>query len=97
MTFGGRVHCMFCLNPLAAEIKQDRNGRPYLICHVCGLRAFLKTEMSLRGPSQLWGPLVRALQAGDVDAAQVMLEREGVKAKEDFDRELQRDAQLVAK
>jgi len=88
---------MFCLNPLAAEIKQDRNGRPYVICHVCGLRAFLKTEMSLRGPTMIWGPLVRALQASDVDAAKAMLAKESVKAKEAFDHELARDAELVTK
>ena len=97
MTFGGRVHCMFCCNPMAAEIKQDRNGRPYVICHVCGLRAFLKTEMSLRGPTMIWGPLVRALQAGDVEAAKAMLAKEAAVAKENFDHELTRDAELVAK
>jgi len=96
MTFGGKVHCMFCMNPLAAEIKQDRNGRPYVICRVCGMRAFLKTEMALRGPTMLWGPLVRALQAGDVTSAKEMVERETVIAEEAFNRELKRDAELVA-
>ena len=41
--------CLCCLNTACVELKQDKKGRPYTTCRMCGTRAFMHSQIALRG------------------------------------------------
>lgn len=96
MNIGQSIHCPFCLNAACFELRLDRRQRPYGICNICGTRAFMRSQMALRGIQALWGPLTRAIVDGNTAAAREMIETEAVKAKEDLKRAYERQPELVA-
>jgi hypothetical protein len=73
MTIGKKETCLYCLTPDSYEMKLDKKNKPYFICSCCGCRTFLRGEMSLRGPSVLWGPLASALRAKDSEVAAILV------------------------
>lgn len=73
MRIGQKETCLFCLTNDSLEMKLDKKSKPYFICSCCGVRAFLRGEMSLRGPSMLWGPLAAAFRARDAEVAKVLV------------------------
>jgi hypothetical protein len=77
MRIGESVECLFCLAPRGAglTLKLDKHQKPYLKCESCGSMVFLRGgNQALRGPTMLWGPLNRALQASDGEAGRAILE-----------------------
>lgn len=73
MEIGKKETCIFCLTPDCFEVKLDKKSRPYFSCGMCGARTFIRGEMSMRGPSLLWGPLASAFRSRDVNAAKVLV------------------------
>lgn len=73
MSVGERYTCLFCLTEHSYEMRLDKHGRPYFLCSSCGARTFLRGEVSLRGPSMLWGALSRTMRAGDVEASRALV------------------------
>jgi hypothetical protein len=75
-------------------LRVDKKQRPYFRCESCGTMVFLRGgNQALRGPSLLWGPMNRAMQASDAAAAKVLLDRAVAEnpersAKEKFDESL---------
>ncbi len=41
--------CWWCLTASAMALRLDRNGKPFLVCAVCGARGFMRTPVSLNG------------------------------------------------
>lgn len=76
MKVGQRVTCLFCLQESSLELRLDKLNRPYFICiGGCGARCFLRGDISLRGPSILWGPLTIAMRNNEAEVAQVLVNR----------------------
>jgi hypothetical protein len=73
MRIGQRQSCLFCLCANCFEAKLDRKSRPYFSCCSCGARVFIRNDMSLKGPTALWGALESALSVHDVEAARVLI------------------------
>jgi len=41
--------CWWCLTLAMMAVRLDRNGKPFLVCSVCGARGFMRTPASLNG------------------------------------------------
>lgn len=41
--------CVFCLASGAAEVRFDKRSRPYVVCRLCGTRAFVRNLEALYG------------------------------------------------
>ena len=61
--------CLCCLNTACVELKQDKKGRPYTTCRMCGTRAFMHSATALRGLTHFAPQLIalwRQATAGDL-------------------------------
>jgi hypothetical protein len=56
------------------RLRLDKRGRPFIICRICGTRAFIHGE-GWKGPQLLFGKLQVALDAGLVDGARELVRR----------------------
>lgn len=43
------ARCVFCLAKGGAEVRFDKNARPYLTCRLCLTRAFVRNLDAIRG------------------------------------------------
>jgi|GEM_PF-7126910 len=47
-TLSVKLACLSCGEPSSVRISEDKKGRPYAICGVCGTRSFLRHDRSVR-------------------------------------------------
>ena len=67
---GIEIDCMFCLAEGAGRVRIDKKSHPYVICHACGTRSFLKTTKSLAILGFLKSGLAQALKADEARVQQ---------------------------
>lgn len=74
MGIGQSYPCLFCLNKEhSMELKLDKKGRPYFVCWCCSCRIFTRSNISMRGPSILWGPLSISLRENNTAVASALV------------------------
>jgi len=48
LTLSERLACLPCGEPSSVRVSEDKKGRPYAVCSVCGARSFLRHDHSVR-------------------------------------------------
>jgi len=72
-----RYPCFHCLTQSSVDLKLDKKGRPYSVCQCCGVRAFIRNRMGLRGFKILAPELMKMWEnVADGMSTQVNADRE---------------------
>lgn len=68
--------CLHCLNTNCVALKNDKKGRPYTTCQMCGSRTFMHSRIALRGLTHFAPQLIALWREATAASTLVKLDSE---------------------